>query len=239
MRVQGLSYFPNALLDLRDWIFRGTRAAVVPLPPRRLNISGEGDYVRIGEHNLLLAREIAGLQPRDQVLDLGCGIGRTASAFARFLAGEGSYDGIDIAAFAINWCRRRNLKGYAAPLRFHHADVANYVYNPHGSSLPAHFSFPFTDGSFTFVLATSLFTHLLPPAADNYLRQTARVMRPSGSFLSSWFLIDDVARHLPAVQAAFPVRFAEHYGRSLHAPEIAVAYEEGRITARFAEAGYR
>lgn len=62
-------------------------------------------------------------------------------------------------------------------------------------------------------------------------------MRPSGSFLSSWFLIDDVARHLPAVQAAFPVRFAEHYGRSLHAPEIAVAYEEGRMNARFAEAG--
>ncbi len=234
VRVQGRSYLTNAARDLYEGILGRNEA---DLPPHRLNISGGGSFREIGLHNVHLSQSIAGLQPGDHVLDVGCGIGRTAAAMIPFLSqGGGSYDGIDIIPFAIRWCQR-HISARAPNFRFHHANIQNYVYNPRGTFEAGAYKFPFPDASFSFLLATSLFTHLLPDAMANYLHECSRALQPGGTFLSSWFLIDAVNRNLTQVNADFPFRFVHHYQRSTHAPETAVAFDLDFLLSLFQSAG--
>jgi len=110
IRVQGISnYSRNLYLDLRDLI---TGRTDHELPPRRLNVSGEGSFRKLGDHNLSLCREFGNLKAHDSVLDLGCGIGRTALAMTGFLQPPGTYTGLDTIRFAIRWCQRQTFASY-------------------------------------------------------------------------------------------------------------------------------
>jgi ubiquinone/menaquinone biosynthesis C-methylase UbiE len=42
-------------------------------------------------------------KPDDRVLDVGCGIGRVALHFARFLGEHGRYDGFDAVRVGVDW----------------------------------------------------------------------------------------------------------------------------------------
>jgi len=55
------------------------------------------------------------------------------------------------------------------------------------------YRFPYDDASFDVVSAASVFTHMLPEAAERYFR-TARVLKRGGRAVFSCFLLDnDVA----------------------------------------------
>ena len=157
-------------------------------PPRRMSgYVGRGDFRATGEEFLGHFRELGGLRAEDRVLEIGCGIGRMARVLAGVLRPPGSYDGFDIVASGIAWCQE-HYRGTAAPFRFVHADLRNTAYNPAGA-LPAEaYRFPYGDGAFDLVIATSLFTHLLPAAAEHYLAEAARVLAPGGRLLSTWLL---------------------------------------------------
>jgi hypothetical protein len=87
VRLQGPLYLVNYIRDLYDeW----TGHAEPEIPPRRLNISEGGSFRALGEHNLSLCKIYGQLKPNDAVLDVGCGIGRTALPLTRFLAPPGS-----------------------------------------------------------------------------------------------------------------------------------------------------
>ena len=176
VRIQGRSYFNNYLLDLWYWLSRNTDSEI---PPRHLNISGTGSFRALGRHNLSLCRALGHLQPDDSVLDVGCGIGRTALAMTEFLSASGSYSGLDAIDFAIRWCQSHIASRYPN-FSFVHADVYNKAYNRRGRTPPERYSFPFEDASFTFSLASSLFTHLLPTATERYVAEVGRVLRPGG-----------------------------------------------------------
>jgi SAM-dependent methyltransferase len=105
VRLQGPWYFVNALCDLNDK-FTGKREPGTP--PRRLNISGGGSFRALGEHNLLLCRTHGQLQPDDAVLDVGCGIGRTALPLTKFLSPPGHYIGIDVIDSRFDGARRKS-----------------------------------------------------------------------------------------------------------------------------------
>ena len=150
--------------------------------------SGDGPFLYLGEENLKLCID-AGLEANDTVLDLGYGIGRTALAMKHH-ASPGSYIGLDVIKFAITWCRK-HIQAYDPRFSFVHADLLNRTYNPRGRIRPEHYRFPFEPDTFDFVLATSLFTHILPATTENYLRECARVLRPGAKFLSTWFLLSE------------------------------------------------
>ena len=237
MRIQGRSYFSNYLLDIADF-FSGRRDPQIP--PRHLNISGEGPFRKFGEHNLMLCRTLGNLQPNDSVLDIGCGIGRTALALTSFLEAHGRYAGFDIIDFAIRWCRR-NIGKRHSNFWFVHSDVYNKTYNPRGKTAPDQYVFPFPDASFTFALATSVFTHILPSTAEHYVAETSRVLRPGQQLLSTWFLIDAVSEAGMASGLAnmeFPHRYKNHAQHKLYAPELAVAYESRYVREIFTQAGF-
>lgn len=206
-------------------------------PPRRLSgYVGGGDFRATGDEFLIHFRELAGLDPEDRVLEIGCGIGRMARGLTGVLRPPGSYDGFDIVASGIAWCQE-HYRDTPAPFRFHHADLRNPAYNPAGSVAAGDYRFPYADGAFDLVIATSLFTHLLADAADHYLAQTARVLAPGGRLLSTWYLIADADRAAPPggfrrVDPESPTAV-----RDPAVPEDAVAFDERWLRERLTAHG--
>ena len=184
-------------------------------------------------------RDVAGLAPEDRILDAGCGYGRVAVPLTDYLT-TGEYAGFDIDARAIAWCRRE-ISGRHANFWFAHADIANTYYNPKGRIAPESFAFPCATSSVDVVVATSLFTHLLPAAAARYVAEIARTLKPGGRALLSFFLLDEEVRSrlaAPYVQPSF-LHFPEpYYAVADRArPELAVAYDVEVVRQALGDSG--
>ena len=236
VRIQGRSFARNYVLDAWD-LLRGVREP--DIPPRHLNISGRGPFLALGEHNLALCKNLGGLRVDDHVLDVGCGIGRTAVALAKCIQPPGRYIGFDAIAFAIQWCKEHIGKQHQH-FSFLHAGVRNALYNPRGTVIPEKYVFPSGTGEITFCLATSVFTHLLPATTEHYVKEVARTLRRGGRFLSTWFLLDqttEAAGEAGTWTIEFPHRFRDHAQNSLAAPEQAVAYRRAYLEEIFAASG--
>ena len=200
MLQRGIRALQLRAADLAD-AARGRRDRLTP-PRRYLDFVGNSDFQATGEEFLEHFRALADLKPTDRVLDVGCGIGRMARVLSRELRAPGSYDGFDISANAIAWCRR-HYERMPVPFTFRHADLRNTLYNPGGRGSPADYRFPYLDRSFDLVIATSVFTHLLEDGAENYLAQAARVLAPGGRLFTTWFLLGADATPPGSDDAAF------------------------------------
>jgi len=122
------------------------------------------------------------------VFDFGCGCGRLARRLMQQRPKPARYVGVDLHRGMIDWCRE-NLQPLDNGFEFHHQDVFNRGFNP-GSNKPRTCAFPVENASFTLVIALSVFTHLNQMQAEFYLREIARILRPGGYFVSTWFLFD-------------------------------------------------
>ena len=130
------------------------RSVEPPLPPNWLRDVGLGDFEKTGQDFLRYFIELASLQPKEVVLDIGCGPGRMTLPLIGYLR-EGSYFGIDVNARAIRWCRR-NISSRAPGFTFYHADIFNQRYNPSGKLGASEYVFPFDDDSLDFIFLTSV-----------------------------------------------------------------------------------
>ena len=112
--------------------------------------------------------------------------------------------------------------------------MASSAYNPAGAEPASAYRFPFPDRTFDFILLASVFTHMLPDEVLQYLREIRRVLKPDGTCVSSFFLLNDQTR--PSVQEGrsfmrFDVVDPSGVYR-LHdasVPAAAVAYEESFV----------
>jgi len=218
-------------LDARDRIAGRTDRLV---PPRRRQFVGHSDFVETGDEFLGHLQQLAGLQPGDRVLDVGCGIGRVARPLARVLDAQagGSYDGFDVNRDGIGWCRRRYKR--QQHFSFKVADLFNARYNPGGAHTATDYRFPYDSGSFDLVLCTSVLTHLLEDEADHYVAEMARCLKPGGRLLATFFLLNDTSRALIEQGTAhFPfLDPGEHVAVLDEAmPEEAVAYADEWVFA--------
>lgn len=203
------------------------------IPPRRLaGYVGDSDFAATGDEFLGHFRELAALRPQDRVLEIGCGIGRMARVLVPVLAPPGSYDGFDVVDLGIAWCQER-YRDTPAPFRFVHADLRNSAYNPGGALDPGSYRFPYEDAAFDLVIATSLFTHLLPEAASHYVAEAARVLAPGGRLFGTWLLF---SAPRPAPRAFVELDGHTRLGDP-DVPESAVAYGEGWVTQGLAAHG--
>jgi SAM-dependent methyltransferase len=196
-------------------------------PPRRVDPNGGGDFLGIGREFRKYFIELGGLRPEQSVLDIGSGCGRMAVPLLDYLT-TGTYDGIEIMKKSVTWCRRAITPRYPN-FRFHHADIRNRQYNPSGRLRAEDYRFLFPDSRFDFVFLTSVFTHMLPPSVENYLREIARVLKPGGRCLITWFLLDDTSRKLCTTEKSqlnFQFDFGDYRSTHNRIPESAVAYEE-------------
>lgn len=189
--------------------------------------------------------EVGGLQPHHQVLDVGSGSGRVAVALTGDLDG-GTYDGFDIVPANVDWCRRA-ISSRHPNFRFELADIENAQYNPRGSQRASEYRFPYADGSFDLVVATSVFTHTRPDETARYLQEAARTLRPGGRLLSTFFLLNDESERMGAAGRAridFAHEFRDgsgrrYWGEDPNTPEYAVALREADLRELCGEAGLR
>lgn len=208
------------------------------IPPPSLHDIGGAEFSLVGEEFLRFFIELGGLQPHHDVLDLGCGTGRMARPLTKYLR-SGHYDGIDIVEPSIRWCQK--IYGSSYPnFRFHWADISNSHYAPQGKNAACDYQLPFGTGAFDFVCLASVFTHMLRPEVENYLSEVARVLKPHGRCLISYFLLNLETRQL--IQQGASVYDFKHglsgcFVYSLEAPEGAVAHEESFVRDAYAKRG--
>lgn len=191
----------------------------------------------------------------DLVVDLGCGWGSMAQTLGQRMGERGRYLGLDIHEPSIRWCRRQ----WAGDprFRFERAEVASPyaagtaagALDPRDPSAGAgrasmaagpvgSYRFPVADGAAGFVLAKSLFTHLLEAEARHYLAEIRRVLGTGRRALVTAFLFAGGKVRPPAFAhprhagTVEPVRW-----RRAARPRAAVAYDRDRFDEMIAEAG--
>lgn len=210
------------------------------VPPAELIFDG-GDRANFiaSAHGAFLWNVLAprcGLKPDSAVLDIGFGNGRHARVLTRYLEPAGRYAGFDIVRPAVEWCQRAY-----APLpnfRFDYANIRSDWYNPEGPVIAAEYVFPYGDGEFDVAFATSLFTHLDPAESANYLRETARVLRPGGRFAFSAFLAREGRHQRDDIQdRRFTRASATHHLIDHDNPSRGVAHDEDAFRAAIEAAG--
>jgi len=218
------AYF--APLDLLDQL-RGRQGQLTPR--RSMNFTGAvSDLEASAEVYAQRLRELAGLTPSSRVLDVGCGFGRLATGLVRYFDDKGRYDGMDIVAVAVEWCTA-NITARHPNFQFAHADVLNTEYNPNGHASASDYKFPYDDSAFDIVVLSSVFTHMLPAAVDNYLREISRVLKPGGCCFASYLMLTEASQHLmPGKESImrFNHDLGTHWLVSLRTPELSVGYNE-------------
>ena len=227
-----INFLKNVLYDLQDLRDKITGKREEMVPPRRMVFVGAGDYKKIGEHFKKVFIEVGGLKPTDHVLDVGSGIGRMARPLTGYLSPQSRYEGFDIVKEGVDWSTK-HITSKFPHFHFQHADVYNLRYNTGGKVQPEKYVFPYGDNSFDFIFLTSVFTHMMPDEMERYMSEIHRVLKPGGTCLITFFLLNEKSRELIASGKSvfkFPFKFNDNcYYDEEEIPESAVAYNEEYI----------
>lgn len=213
------------LPDLKDALLGGRPDLV---PPRRMVFTGAGDYVTVGDEFLKHFQILGGLRPDGVVLDVGSGIGRMARPLTSYLQPPGRYEGFDIDASGVAWCKK-NIASRFPNFDFRCVDIYNKRYNPSGTKKSREFRFPYADETFDFVFLTSVFTHMFPEDVSHYVEQIARVLKPGGRSLVTCFLLNSESRQLIAAGKGsqfFKYEIGECLTVDKQVPESSIALRE-------------
>jgi ubiquinone/menaquinone biosynthesis C-methylase UbiE len=219
--IRGKSHFPP--LHLRRYVG----------PVRTFEASG----IEFMAH----LKQLAGLQPQQSLLDIGCGCGLMALFLNDYLDESGSYTGVDIHLSSIKWCQK-NISTTHRNFHFRHIDVRSSAYNPNGVILAEDYRFPFEDQRFDVVLLKSVLTHMRPLEVENYLNEVSRLLKPGGRCLVTFFLLNEEQERLAGEgKQELKFRFGEGVWRYVyeHSAESAVAYEESYIRELVSRCGLR
>ena len=224
--------FAYLLLTPFDYACRliNGKADFPPLHLRR-HVGPLRTFEASGAEFMSFLRLLVGMQPSERLLDVGCGCGLMALHLKEYIDRQGSYVGVDLHGPSINWCRGhigREDKNF----EFKHIDVRSLAYNPRGEVKGEQYVFPYESESFDVVLLKSVFTHMRPAEVENYLREVARLLKPNGRCLATFFLLNQEQRALAAEDRnALKFNFGTEEWRYLyeHSPESASAYDDGYI----------
>ncbi|RWP87589.1 MAG: class I SAM-dependent methyltransferase [Mesorhizobium sp.] len=129
-----------------------------------------------------------GLRDGMRLADIGCGSGRTAVALARRLHID--YDGYDIVQALLDYASSKTPEKY----RFHMNRAVKL---------------PGPDGTFDYICAFSLFTHLLHEETFIYMRDCHRVLKNGGKMLFSFLEF-----HMPPHWQVFEATVIQYEART-------------------------
>jgi len=221
-------------------IFSRRHRGSPPSPPAEMIPGvGPGDFWKVGETTVALVSEWAGLRRSDRVLDVGCGMGRIAWPLSHHLGRRGRYVGFDVVLKYVAWCQEQ-LGLDPDRFFFCYYPLHSTAYSEGGAVAPEHFEFPWEPGLFTLAIATSLFTHLMPEAAEHYLTQIRRVLKGGGRVFASFFLVDPDSQAVIEAGSTYPTFTERHDWGWLHdpaVPEDGVAFDREWLLSRFERAG--
>lgn len=227
------------LFDCLDYFYpKLNKKKLYPPYSLRRHVGHIAEFEKIPQEYIAYFRLLCDLKMDETILDIGCGSGRFAiDLYGTPVFYRGQYYGFDVDKKSIDWATK-NISAAYPNSHFEYVDLRNGHYNPGGRLKASSFSFPYEDQKFDFVFAMSVFTHLLPEDAENYLRQINRVLKPGGRALLTWLLLDSYPEELSeTIQARKPkdkgpnkwthkdiysTRFPDR-------PEIILAYQESAV----------
>lgn len=149
---------------------------------------GSSDFIAHGIRQTTVLQKYIDLKSNDHILDVGCGIGRTAVALTNVIK-EGSYEGFDAVEKGINWCNK-NISKNNPNFNFTFTPIYNDLYNSF-SQKAEDFTFPYGSEKFDKVFLFSVFTHMQVTEINRYLREISRVLKNEALCLSTFFLYDE------------------------------------------------
>jgi ubiquinone/menaquinone biosynthesis C-methylase UbiE len=197
-------------------------------PPEDLHICfGGGDFRAIGSKMISFCKEKLDLAPNENVLDIGCGIGRLAFPLLEYLGENGKYEGFDTFPVGVKWCSE-NITPEFPNFKFQLVDIFNNTYNPYAQTKASEFIFPYEDNTFDLVMLNSVFTHMMPDDINNYLSEIDRVLNDTGRVFVTYFLINKESSEL--MKSGKSVhdfqKFGVFYTADPKEPMDAVGYDE-------------
>lgn len=239
--MRGFRYLMLLALEPLDYLMRLVQGKR-DFPPLRLRryVGPLRTFESSGTEFVCYLRMLANLRRDTSFLDIGCGCGLLAIYLKEYLSKEGRYLGLDIDAPSIRWCQRR-ISRASTCFQFKHMDVRSLAYNPHGRYAAETYTLPAGDTSHDLVLLKSVFTHMRANEVDHYLSEIARVLRPGGCCLATFFLLNHEQKRLAAEgHNTLDFAFGDEQCRYVyeHSPESAIAYDETFIMQLVAKHGF-
>lgn len=213
----------------------------LPMPPMPIRIMQEDDD-RLISTGVELAQLVLdrGLPIDGTLLDVGSCYGRLPLGLLAGTDYRGRYIGFDVLKKQVDWCKS-TLTPFAPTYRFHHLNVHNDRYNPHGTVDPLSVRFPANIGTIDAISLFSIFTHFYRPDIEHYLSEFKRVLKPGGIAVTTWFVYDEA--RLPIIQSAssvYPmIHELDEYTRynDLEDPLRAIAFDESLVRSMIEKAG--
>ncbi len=200
---------------------------------------GSGDFIEQGIHHLDLLKEYAGIKPDHEILDIGCGIGRSAVALTDFLNSKGKYVGFDVVEKGIKWCTK-NISGNFPNFHFQYIPLKNDLYSATGKR-PEDFIFPYQDNRYDVVFLFSVFTHMQESETDHYLNEIYRVLKHGGVCLATFFVYNEFEEQYIAESNSFRFPYKRKGYRLMNenVKSANVAFEEQHIVKIIKNRGFR
>ena len=213
--VNGLTKLPSYSVRVRSNVFDGQL--------------GGRNFLTNGKRILEQLQRNTSISPASDVLEIGCGCGRTAYALTEYLE-SGSYTGMDIERVSLNDCMNSKYFSKMKNFKFDLLDVHNPEFNPNGKHDASVYKFPYADNSFDVIFLISVFTHMLSDDVENYIKEISRMLRPDGYAMISVFLMDQGTKfnHID-----FKYHQKDHYYTHEELPEIAVGYYSDYFNQNF------
>lgn len=143
------------------------------------------------------------LPPDALIVELGSGNGRVPMGLCNWNK-ELRYVGFDCQPECVAFCREA-FAPWKDRFAFYQIDTLNQRYNPRGRTAAESVAFPLADASADLVVCCSVFTHLgSRRAADRYLSEAARILKPGGVLWSSWFRSPPNSESESAARTVYP-----------------------------------
>jgi SAM-dependent methyltransferase len=218
--VRRIIYLPQDIFSKRELL----------VPPKGMIFIGAGDYLKIGNHFFSHFKKYCNFTEDSAVLDVGCGIGRMAIPFTKYLSSKGSYEGFDIVKVGIDWCTK-NISSKFPNFNFKLIALKNDLYRLDTEQLASNLKFPYNDNSFDLVFLTSVFTHMLPQDVENYISEIQRVLINDKKCFATFFIIEEEKETTQNTigSKSFPHDYGNYSLMDKNVKEANVAYKKSYI----------
>jgi SAM-dependent methyltransferase len=166
------------------------------LPPAHMRYCGaefrdDATFLASGKAEARRLMSEFGLDRHTRMLEIGCGPGRLPIGILAEFGDIDRYDGVDVDARAIRWCRTFITAGHPGFV-FHHVAARNARYNPDGPPMDARFRLPLPDGGYDLVYLHSVFSNMEPDDVRVYAREFHRLLKPDGRGFLTAFVEENV-----------------------------------------------